>query len=79
MGRVKAYSLNGRFVVQFYDSGDSRHLHCPHCSWSGNLELKARSSQPADCHEHHCKRCGAVLAMVSSEMESFAASQSIFQ
>ena len=79
MGRVRAYSLGGRFVVQFYDSGDCKQLSCPHCSWQGGVEVSSDASDLTQCHEQHCQRCGAVLAMISSEVDSYVETQSIFQ
>jgi len=63
---VKAYEVGRRIVVKFYDGpGLAEELHCPHCHWSGHVELALNAlSAPSD--EMHCPDCNTKLGIVAA-------------
>ena len=55
---IKAYSVNDRIVVQYFDSGESETLSCPNCGWKGGLCSETEN----EFIEMHCPHCSTLLA-----------------
>jgi transposase len=77
MFSIRAYKLDDRVIVQYYDSGTRDSVVCPECDWR-------KPAQSVCCDgglssgEFSCPQCGVNLGMISSLLPSVSEEPMVF-
>ncbi|MCB0322121.1 MAG: hypothetical protein KDD69_01075 [Bdellovibrionales bacterium] len=65
MLNIRAYKIDDRVMVQYYDSGREKLILCPECHWRQSAEGVV-SDDGCSSGEFSCHQCGMQLGVVAT-------------